>query len=114
MYKMNDVALIRTTEQKCLGIMLTSDLRWNTHISNIASKANRSLGLVKRRLHMCQQDAKELAYTSIVRSHLEYASSAWDLHTSSSSTAKEHCLSGHILTATSINWKQYSIERTAV
>ena len=75
-YKVNDVALIRTTEQKYLGVMLTSDLRWNTHIANIASKANRSLGLVKRSLHKCQQDAKALAYTSLVRSHLEYASSA--------------------------------------
>ena len=60
-YKMSDVALIRITEQKYLGVMLTSDLRKNTHISNIASKANRSLGLVKRSLHMCQQDTKALA-----------------------------------------------------
>ena len=50
-YKVNDVALIRTTKQKYIGVMLTSD-SWNTHISNIASKANRSLGLVKRSLHM--------------------------------------------------------------
>ena len=80
-YKMNDVVLIRTMEQKYLGVMLTSDLRWYTHISKIASKANRSMGLVKRSLHMCQHDAKALAYTSLVRSHLEYASSAWDPYT---------------------------------
>ena len=53
-YNMNDVALIRTMEQQYLGVMLTSDLRCNTHILSIASKANRSLGLVKRSLHMCQ------------------------------------------------------------
>ena len=40
-------------------------------------------GLVKRSLHMRQQDAKALAYTSLVRLHLEYASTAWDPHTDS-------------------------------
>ena len=38
---------------------------------------------MKRSLHMCQQNAKALAYTSLVRSHLKYASSAWDPHTDS-------------------------------
>ena len=54
-----------------------------SHISNIAFKANRSLGLVKRSLHMCQQDANALAYTSLVKSYLEYAWSTWDPHTDS-------------------------------
>ena len=61
---------------KYLGVMLTSDLKWNTHISN--TTANRSLGLVKRSLH-----AESLAYASLVRSHLEYVSSAWDSYTES-------------------------------
>ena len=65
---MNDVALIRTTKQKYLGVMLMSDLRWNIHISNIAFKANRSLVLVKRSLHMCQQDAKALVRVECMES----------------------------------------------
>ena len=80
---MNIDALTWTDEQKYLGVMLISDLKWNTHISNTAAKANRSLGLVKRSLHMCKTDAKSLAYVSLVRSHLEYASSAWDPYTDS-------------------------------
>ena len=54
-YKMKDVVLEQTVEQKYLGVMLTTNLRWIKHISNIASKANWSLGLVKCSLHMCQQ-----------------------------------------------------------
>ena len=61
--------------------MLTSDRKWNTHVFNIAAKSNRSLGLVKRSLHMCKTDAKFLAYASFVRSHLEYAWSSWDPYT---------------------------------
>ena len=60
-----------------------SDLKWCTHISNIAEKANRSLELAKRSLHRCKTDAKSLAYANLVRSHLEYASSAWDPYTES-------------------------------
>ena len=105
-YKMNDVALIRTMEQNYLGVMLTSDLKWNTHISNIASKANRSLGLMKRSLQMCQQDAKALAYTSLVRWHLENASSTWDPHTDSNKYKLEAVQHGasHFVTR-NYNWK---------
>ena len=60
-YKMNNDELTRMDEQKYLGVILTSDLKWNIHTSNIAAKANRSLGLVKRRLHMCKTDANSLA-----------------------------------------------------
>ena len=97
MYKMNNVALIRTAKQKYFGVM---------HVSNVASKANQSLGLVKRSLHMCQQDAKALAYISLVRSHLEYASSAWDPHTDSNKyklEAAQHRVA-HFVTR-NYNWK---------
>ena len=80
-YKMNNDTLTRTNEQTYLGVMLTSDLKWNSHISNIAAEANRSLGLVKRSLHICKTDTKCLAYVSRVTSHLEHESSAWDPYT---------------------------------
>ena len=40
-YKMNNNALTQMDEKKYLGVMLTSDLKWNTHIWNRAAKANR-------------------------------------------------------------------------
>ena len=30
-----------------LGVMLSNDLKWNSHVNNIVAKANRSLGFVK-------------------------------------------------------------------
>ena len=33
---------------KYLGVTITNDLRWNTHVSNICTKTNRILGFLRR------------------------------------------------------------------
>ena len=38
---------------KYLGVKITNDLKWNTHISNIATTANRTLGFLRRTLFSC-------------------------------------------------------------
>ena len=59
---------------------ITKDLKWNTHISNVCTKANRSrnLGFLRRNLFSCPQDVREAAYKGLVRPILEYGSSVWD------------------------------------
>ena len=61
-----------------LGVTITSDLRWNTHVSNVCTKANRTLGFLRRNLHSCPQEVKEAAYKGLVRPVLDYGSSVWD------------------------------------
>ena len=61
-----------------LGVTLSSDLRWHNHISNNSTKTSRTLNFVRRNVYSCSPEAKALAYTSLVRPHLEYAASAWD------------------------------------
>ena len=58
-----------------------NDLKWNTHITSICTKANRTLGFLRRNLFSCPQDVKEAAYKGLVRPVLEYGSSVWDPHT---------------------------------
>ena len=36
---------------KYLGVTITSDLRWNTHVSNVCTKANRTLRFLRRNLY---------------------------------------------------------------
>ena len=57
---------------KYLGVTITSDLKWNSHIRNVCSKANRTLGFLRRNLFSCPQDVKEAI--------LEYGSTVWDPH----------------------------------
>ena len=66
---------------KYLGVTITNVLKWNTHINNICTKANRTLGFLRRNLFSCPQDVKEAAYKGLVRPVLEYGSSVWDPHT---------------------------------
>ena len=47
---------------KYLGVTITNDLKWNTHISNVCTKANRTLGFLRRNLYSCPPDVKEAAY----------------------------------------------------
>jgi hypothetical protein len=65
---------------KYLGVNLSSDLRWDKHVMECISKANRVLGLLKRNLHFCSKEVKETAYLSFVRPILEYAGIVWDPH----------------------------------
>ena len=63
------------------GVTITNDLKWNTHISNICTKANRTLGFLRRTLFSCPKNVKEAAYKGMVRPILEFGSSVWDPHT---------------------------------
>ena len=61
-----------------LGVLLSNDLRWISHVDKIAKKGNSSLAFVKRNLFACSEETKRTAYVSLVRPHLEYASAVWD------------------------------------
>ena len=63
---------------KYLGVTITSHLRWNTHVSNVCTKANRTLRFLRRNLYSCPQEVKEAAYKGLVRPVLDYGSSVWD------------------------------------
>ena len=45
----------------------------------MCTKANKTLGFLRRNLYQCPQDVKEAAYRGLVRPILEYGSCVWDL-----------------------------------
>ena len=66
---------------KYLGVTITFDLRWNTHISNIWTEDFRTIGFLRRTLFSFPQDVEEAAYKGMVGPILEYVSSVWDPYT---------------------------------
>ena len=46
-YILEGAVLENVDNIKYLGVTITNDLKWNTHISNICTKANRTLGFLR-------------------------------------------------------------------
>ena len=80
-YMLHGQILESVTNAKYLGLDLSADLKFNTHISRITSNANRSLGFIKRNVITKNEKVKELAYKSLVRPQVEYASTIWSPYT---------------------------------
>ena len=80
MYLLCDTILKGVTQEKYLGVLITDNLSWAPHIQNVATAASQKLGFLKRNLKGSPKDLKRLAYITIVRSSLEYASVIWDPH----------------------------------
>ena len=77
-----EIAVLENVDNiKYLGVTIKNDLKWNSRISNICTKAYITLGFLKRTLFSCPQNVKEAAYKGMVRPILEYGSSVWDPHT---------------------------------
>jgi ribonucleases P/MRP protein subunit RPP40 len=80
-YFMRDIRLDHVTEVKYLGITISHDLKWNTHIETACSRAKGILGFLGRNLKIANAKTKELAYFALVRPHVEYCATVWDPHT---------------------------------
>ena len=53
-------------------------MSWSPHISSVANRAHQRLGFIRRTLRGCPYRYREIAYQSLVRSQMEYASAIWD------------------------------------
>ena len=79
LYTLCGHVLSSVQEAKCLGITLTDELSWSSHVCSIHNRANSILGFLRRNLPRCPARLKETAYITLVRSTLEYAAPVWDL-----------------------------------
>ncbi len=80
-YSLNGIPLETTSSTPYLGVELSSDLKWNTHVKKVISGANQTLGVLRRNLRDCPRDIKAMAYKTILRPKLEYAAPVWDPYT---------------------------------
>ena len=83
-YTLGGTVLQETPSHSYLGVEISQDLKWDTHIVNITSSANKINGFIRRNLISCTKETKSAAYSTLVRPILEYSSSVWDPYT------KEH------------------------
>lgn len=79
-YTLNEKQVENVLNFKYLGVHLTSDLSWNLHVDTVPSNAYKTLGFIRRNLYFANSDTKLLAYNTLVRSKLDYASQLWNPH----------------------------------
>ena len=58
----------------------TDNMDWGQHVSEISSKATKTLGFLRRNLAFAPRTTKEVAYKTLVRPKLEYAAPIWSPH----------------------------------
>jgi len=67
-----------------LGVELSEDMNWDPHISKATSKANKTLGFLRRNLNKCPQDIKEShSYDPTLSTLLRYGT-----HTASATSTR--------------------------
>jgi len=71
------VALAWSTREKDLGVLVDSKLTFSEEISCRIKKANTIMGVIRRTFTYLDQKIFLCLYCSMVRPHLEYASSVW-------------------------------------
>ena len=79
-YKLSGQVLDEVKDSKYLEVTISDNLDWSKHITTTTTKANARLSFIKRNLKDCPQKLKEIAYFSLVRSFVDYASAVWDPH----------------------------------
>ena len=79
-YVMEGNILNVVTEERDLGILVQSNLKWDQQCSKSVKMANRILGMIKRNFEYLDSDMVLQLYKSLVRPHLEYCVQAWRPH----------------------------------
>lgn len=88
-YTINNILLCRVKQYKYLGLIITHDFRWDSHVKHVTSSAFGRLISIKRRLGSAPSQIKLLAYKTFVRSVLEYANVIWFPYTNQLQTKIE-------------------------
>ena len=77
-YSINGSPITSTTEHKDVGILITSNLSFTSHINNILSKAYKVLGMVRRAVSSSRNIAlKRALYLTLIRSQVIYCCQIW-------------------------------------
>ena len=73
------VIINKVTEEKDLRVTIDNKLKFVPNIQAMVKKANRNLGIIKRTFSYLDRTVFLNLYKTIVRPHLEYASTVWSV-----------------------------------
>ena len=80
-YRLHSHVLETVTSAKYMGVDVSSNLVWNSHIDRTTGNASRTLGFLKRNIKTKMPRIRETAYNTLVRPQLKYSSAVRDPYT---------------------------------
>ena len=76
--KCERVIMEKSEVERDLGVLVSKDLAWKRHVNEMVSKANKILGMLTKTFSSRDLNLWKQLYVSLVRPHLEFASSVWN------------------------------------
>ena len=67
----------RQFETKFLGIILSHNLKWNTHIDIVASKTSKCLGIISKIRHLVPWHLTRMLYLTLAEPYMNYCNIVW-------------------------------------
>ena len=79
-YNMDATRLKIVEQEKDLGVVVDSQLKFEEHITRIVKKANSVMGMIRRSFLYLDKDMFKKLFIAMVRPHLEYGATIWNPH----------------------------------
>ena len=76
-YTMDGNQITSVSLQRDLGILISSDLRWDHHVNESCKKASKVLGMIARNFMYKTRNIILPLYKTLIRPHLEYGVQFW-------------------------------------
>ena len=70
--KINNVTIDRVNDFKFLGLIISSNLKWNKHINHISIKVSKVIGIMFRLRTILPSDVLQTLYNSLIMPHFHY------------------------------------------
>jgi len=80
-YTLSNVLISSVDQHSYLGVVISTNMSFSQHISNITIKALKVFNFLRRSLYWCSKETKLRVYLSLVRPILKYVSTVWDPYT---------------------------------
>ena len=74
---LNNIEIERVTQFNFLGVIISSNMKWNGHVTHISQKISRIVGIMYRLKHIYPQAVLLTLYSALIVPHLTYYLLAW-------------------------------------
>ncbi len=76
-YYMGGTELKHSKEEKDLGVYITENMKFTKHCAEAVKKANKIIGMIKRKFMNFDEEVMMMLYKSLIRPHIDYCVPVW-------------------------------------